>query len=44
MTPPEVLAYRPAGSAPNSGGWWVRVVPNLYAASGSAMPSAPVRC
>jgi UDPglucose--hexose-1-phosphate uridylyltransferase len=32
MTPPEVLAYRPAGSAPNSDGWWVRVVPNLYAA------------
>jgi UDPglucose--hexose-1-phosphate uridylyltransferase len=32
MTPPEVLAYRAQGSAPNSEGWWVRVVPNLYAA------------
>lgn len=32
MTPPEVLAYRPAGTAPNSEGWWIRVVPNLYAA------------
>ena len=32
MTPPEVLAYRRAGSAPNTEGWWVRVVPNLYAA------------
>jgi len=32
MTPPEVLAYRTPGSAPNTEGWWVRVVPNLYAA------------
>jgi UDPglucose--hexose-1-phosphate uridylyltransferase len=32
MTPPEVLAYRPAGSLPNTEGWWIRVVPNLYAA------------
>jgi UDPglucose--hexose-1-phosphate uridylyltransferase len=32
MTPPEVLAYRASGGAPNSEGWWVRVVPNLYAA------------
>jgi UDPglucose--hexose-1-phosphate uridylyltransferase len=31
MTPPEVLAYRAPGTAPNSEGWWVRVVPNLYA-------------
>jgi UDPglucose--hexose-1-phosphate uridylyltransferase len=32
MTPPEVLAYRAPGGKPNSEGWWVRVVPNLYAA------------
>lgn len=32
MTPPEVLAYRAAGSAANTEGWWIRVVPNLYAA------------
>ncbi|HET9848937.1 MAG TPA: galactose-1-phosphate uridylyltransferase [Candidatus Dormibacteraeota bacterium] len=32
MTPPEVLAYRAAGAPPNSEGWWIRVVPNLYAA------------
>jgi UDPglucose--hexose-1-phosphate uridylyltransferase len=32
MTPPEVLAYRAPGTTPNSEGWWVRVVPNLYAA------------
>ncbi len=32
MTPPEVLAYRAPGTVPNSEGWWVRVVPNLYAA------------
>jgi len=32
MTPPEVLAYRAAGSAPNGPGWWVRVVPNKFPA------------
>jgi UDPglucose--hexose-1-phosphate uridylyltransferase len=32
MTPPEVLAYRSPGTSSNSPGWWVRVVPNLYAA------------
>jgi len=32
MTPPEVLAYREPGTAPNGPGWWLRVVPNLYAA------------
>jgi len=31
MTPPEVLAYR-NGSAPNSPGWSVRVVPNKFPA------------
>jgi UDPglucose--hexose-1-phosphate uridylyltransferase len=31
-TPPEVLAYREPGSAPNGPGWRVRVVPNRYAA------------
>ena len=31
-TPPEVLAYRPQGGAPNSGGWQVRVVPNKFPA------------
>lgn len=32
MTPPEVLSFRPDGSAPNTPGWSLRVVPNLYAA------------
>lgn len=32
MTPPEVLAYRAAGYPADGPGWWVRVVPNLYAA------------
>jgi UDPglucose--hexose-1-phosphate uridylyltransferase len=32
MTPPEVLAYRPAGGAPNTPGWDLRVVPNKYPA------------
>jgi UDPglucose--hexose-1-phosphate uridylyltransferase len=31
-TPDEVLAYRPAGSAPNRPDWWLRVVPNKYPA------------
>ncbi|HVC32354.1 MAG TPA: galactose-1-phosphate uridylyltransferase [Chloroflexota bacterium] len=36
MTPPEVMAYRAAGSEPNTPGWEVRVVPNLYPAFGPA--------
>jgi UDPglucose--hexose-1-phosphate uridylyltransferase len=32
MTPPEVLAYRQNGSAPNAPGWDLRVVPNLFPA------------
>lgn len=31
QTPPEVLAYRKGGRA-NGPGWWVRVVPNKFAA------------
>src|SRR4051812_12432561 len=31
-TPPEVFAIRPDGSAPDTPGWRVRVVPNLYPA------------
>ena len=30
MTPPELDALRPAGGAPDTPGWTVRVVPNLY--------------
>ncbi len=36
MTPPEVMAYRTPGSEPNTPGWEVRVVPNLYPAFGPA--------
>jgi UDPglucose--hexose-1-phosphate uridylyltransferase len=32
LTPPEVMAYRHDGSAPNARGWDVRVVPNKYPA------------
>jgi UDPglucose--hexose-1-phosphate uridylyltransferase len=32
LTPPEVLAYRQNGSAPNTAGWDVRVVPNKFPA------------
>jgi UDPglucose--hexose-1-phosphate uridylyltransferase len=31
-TPPELFALRPEGSAPDTPGWSVRVVPNLYPA------------
>jgi UDPglucose--hexose-1-phosphate uridylyltransferase len=31
-TPPEVFALRPGGGPPDSPGWQVRVVPNLYPA------------
>jgi UDPglucose--hexose-1-phosphate uridylyltransferase len=31
-TPPELFALRPHGGAPNTPGWSVRVVPNLYPA------------
>ena len=32
LTPPEVMAYRQNGSAPNTPGWDVRVVPNKFPA------------
>jgi UDPglucose--hexose-1-phosphate uridylyltransferase len=32
MTPPEILSYRQNGSAPNTAGWDLRVVPNKYPA------------
>jgi UDPglucose--hexose-1-phosphate uridylyltransferase len=35
-TPPEVHALRPGGGAPDTPGWLVRVVPNLYPALGDA--------
>ena len=31
-TPPELYAVRPGGGAPDTPGWTVRVVPNLYPA------------
>ena len=40
-TPPELFALRPAGGAPDSPGWRVRVVPNLYPALTSADGGAP---
>ncbi|HET8672056.1 MAG TPA: DUF4921 family protein [Thermoleophilaceae bacterium] len=41
-TPPEVYALRDSGSGPDSPGWTVRVVPNLYPAlaAKSPVPSA----
>jgi UDPglucose--hexose-1-phosphate uridylyltransferase len=38
-TPPEVYAVRPNGGAPNTPGWTVRVVPNLYPALSEDSPS-----
>ena len=39
-TPPEVHAVRPGGGPPNSTGWTVRVVPNLYPALAPDPPDA----
>ncbi len=40
-TPPELYALRPDGGAPNSPGWTVRVVPNLYPALASPDSHGP---
>ncbi|MBI4529511.1 MAG: galactose-1-phosphate uridylyltransferase [Deltaproteobacteria bacterium] len=32
VTPPEIMAYRPDGSRPNTPGWTLRVVPNKFPA------------
>ena len=42
-TPPEVHALRPNGGAPDTPGWLVRVVPNLYPALDDAEtdPASP---
>lgn len=39
-TPPELYALRPGGGAPDSPGWTVRVVPNLYPALAPAQGGA----
>jgi len=31
-TPPEIMAFRPQGTAPNTSGWSLRVVPNKFPA------------
>ena len=40
-TPPEVFAVRPGGGAPDTPGWTVRVVPNLYPALDPESPDPP---
>jgi len=40
-TPPELWALRPGGGPPDSPGWKVRVVPNLYPALDAASPQPP---
>jgi UDPglucose--hexose-1-phosphate uridylyltransferase len=44
-TPPELYAVRPGGGPPNSPGWRVRVVPNLYPAldSNGSAPEPPAQ-
>lgn len=32
LTPPEIIAYREAGTKPDEPGWWIRVVPNKFPA------------
>ena len=46
-TPPELYALRPGGGAPDTPGWLVRAVPNLYPALGAgdgdgALPPDPL--
>ncbi|MEA2196010.1 MAG: UDPglucose--hexose-phosphate uridylyltransferase [Solirubrobacteraceae bacterium] len=41
LTPPELYAVRPGGGPPNSPGWAVRVVPNLYPALTPDAPEPP---
>jgi UDPglucose--hexose-1-phosphate uridylyltransferase len=40
-TPPEIYAVRPDGSAPDTPGWRVRVVPNRYPALEPDSPDTP---
>ncbi len=40
-TPPEVLAYRPPDTEPDTPGWWIRVFENKFPALGST--GEPVR-
>jgi UDPglucose--hexose-1-phosphate uridylyltransferase len=40
-TPPEIYAVRPGGSAPDTPGWRVRVVPNRYPALEPDSPDTP---
>jgi UDPglucose--hexose-1-phosphate uridylyltransferase len=40
-TPPELYAVRPGGGGPDSPGWTVRVVPNLYPALAPEQGSTP---
>ncbi len=40
-TPPESFAVRPGGGPPDTPGWTVRVVPNLYPALDPASPEPP---
>ena len=40
-TPPELYAVRPGGGAPDTPGWTVRVVPNLYPALEPDAPPPP---
>lgn len=34
MTPPEIVSYREPDTRPDEPGWWIRVVPNKFAALG----------
>ena len=40
-TPPELYAVRPNGGSPDTPGWTVRVVPNLYPALDDSAPAPP---
>ena len=42
MTPPEVMAVRDPGTAPDTPGWSIRVIPNRYPAFSPEYPFSPV--
>ena len=42
-TPKEIMAYRSFGTKPDTPGWWIRVVPNKFAALGPDGSAARIK-
>jgi UDPglucose--hexose-1-phosphate uridylyltransferase len=43
LTPPEITAYREAGTRPDEPGWWIRIVPNRFPALENKNKSLEIR-